>query len=109
MPRPLRRVDRPKPGRPVTVTGAIGTLRWGWHQAATIREWTLTRTRRGATLRGAVETVNYAQTQCRGDGLPHNELFFVTLIQGGGAWQWPVRKLEINAQAVRAELGPQLP
>jgi hypothetical protein len=107
-PAPLRRRDGKPPGRPVTITGGQASLRWGYHVAAEIRDWTVTRTRRGGTLRGAVETFNRCHTARRGDGMPQNELFFVTLIQGG-AWQWPVRRLEIDDRSVRAELGPQQP
>lgn len=102
MPRGLRRADRPGPGRPVTVSIARGTLRWGYHVAASLREVTITRTRRGATLTGGVETVDRFRTR-------QTPLFFVTPLQGGAAWQWPVRRLEIDDRSVRAELGPQEP
>jgi hypothetical protein len=98
--RPLRRADRPKPGRPVTVTVVKGTLRWGYHVAAVLREVTITRTRRGATLTGGVETVDRFRTR-------QTPLSFVAPLQGGTAWQWPVKRLEIDHRSVRAELGPQ--
>lgn len=97
---PLRRADRASPGRPVTVTGVQGSLRWGYHVAASIRDWTLTRTARGGTLSGSVEHVDRFRTDQR-------PLFFVALVKGG-AWQWPVTRLEIDTRTVRAELGPQL-
>lgn len=106
--RPRRRADRPSPGHPVSVTGVHGSVRWGYHVAATIRDWTVTRTRKGSTLTGGVVTFNRYQTEpVRPGGKPRNELFFVALIKGG-AWQWPVRRIEIDARTVRAELGPQL-
>ena len=37
--RPLRRADRAHPGRPVTITVVQGSLRWGYHVAASLREW----------------------------------------------------------------------
>jgi hypothetical protein len=99
MPRALRRADRARPGRPVTVTGVQGSLRWGYHVAASIRDWTITRTARTSTLTGGVASVDRFRTTQR-------PLYFVALIQGG-AWQWPVVRLEINDRTVRAELGPQ--
>ena len=102
MVRPLRRVGRPSPGRPVTITGVRGTLRWGYHVAATVRDWTVTRTARSSTLQGSVEDdVDRFRTA-------QTPLFFVAMIQGGSAWQWPVKRLEIDARTVRAELGPQV-
>jgi hypothetical protein len=101
--RALRRADRPHPGRPVTVTGAQGSLRWGYRVAATIRDWTVTRTRKGGTLRGGVESHNAAYAYQAG-------LYFVTLTTSG-AWQWPVRRLELTPHLtphrIVAELGPQ--
>jgi hypothetical protein len=99
MPPPLRRRDRPGPGRPVTVTVVHGSLRWGYHVAASIRDATITRTRRGATLVGGVASFDRFRTS-------QKPLYFVALITGG-AWQWPVKRLEINDKTVRAELGPQ--
>lgn len=107
--RALRRADRPGPGRPVTVTVVRGTLRWGYHVAATLREVTITRTRRGATLSGGVETFNRMRTGPNGVVAQRPPLYFVTPLQGGTAWQWPVRRLEIDARTVRAQLGPQEP
>jgi hypothetical protein len=104
--RPLRRADRPSPGRPITVTVVHGTLRWGYHVAATLRDVTITRTRRGGTLSGGVVTFNRAQTGTNGAVARQPPLYFVTLITGG-AWQWPVKRLEIDAKTVRADLGPQ--
>jgi hypothetical protein len=97
--RALRRADRPKPGRPVTITGAAGTLRWGYQTAATIREWTVTRQRRSSTLRGTLDGYNSAYVYQRG-------VHFNTLTQAG-AWEWPVRRIEIVGSRVTAELGPQ--
>lgn len=100
MPRAWRRVDRPRPGRPVTISVVRGTLRWGYHVAADIRDVTITRTRRGATLTGGVASFDRFRTTQR-------PLHFVALLQGGASWQWPVTQLEIDARTVRAELGPQ--
>lgn len=103
-----RRADRPSPGRPVTVQGIHGTLRWGYHVAATIRDYTVTRTRRHATLTGGVVSFNRAFTGPDGfvGAAKQPPLYFVAQIQGG-AWQWPVKRLEITDRTVRAELGPQ--
>lgn len=101
MPRPLRRVGRPSAGHPVPILGHVGTLRWGYHVAATIREWTISRAKRHATLTGGVESFDRFRTGQR-------PLYFVTLLQGGVSWQWPVRRLEIDSRGVRATLGPQM-
>ena len=74
-------------------------MRWGYHVAATIREWMVSRTRRTSTLRGSVDGLNSAYAYQHG-------LYFVTLTKAG-AWSWPVTRLEISAQRVTAELGPQ--
>jgi hypothetical protein len=60
----------------------------------------VTRSTRSATLTGGVESVDRFRTAQR-------PLYFVTLIQGGASWQWPVKRLEIDARTVRAHLGPQ--
>lgn len=104
----LRRPGRPSAGHPVTVQGIHGTLRWGYHVAATLRDYTVTRTRRHSTLSAGV--VSFNRAHCGPDGLvgPSKQppLYFVAQLQGG-AWQWPVRRLEITDRTVRAELGPQ--
>jgi hypothetical protein len=92
----------------VTVQGIHGSLRWGYQVAATIRDWTVTRTKRHSTLTGGVVTFNRAHTGPNGvvGKARQPPLYFVALLQGG-AWQWPVTRVEIDAKTVRAELGPQ--
>jgi hypothetical protein len=105
---PLRRTDRPSPGRPVKVEGINGTLRWGYQVAATLRDYTVTRTKRHATLTAGVVSFNRAFTGPNGvvGTAKQPPLYFVAILQGG-AWQWPVKRLEIDATTIRAELGPQ--
>lgn len=104
----LRRADRPTPGRPVRFEGVHGTLRWGYQVAATLRDYAVTRTRRSSTLTAGVVTFNRAFTGPDGVIGPSRQppLYFVALTKAG-AWQWPVKRLEIDAKTVRADLGPQ--
>lgn len=83
----------------LTVRGAEGSLRWAYHQAATLRDWTLEKTDGGYAL---------SATVVRSDTLRVSQrpLTFVAPIQAG-AWRFPVTTLQITGVSLRATLGPK--
>jgi hypothetical protein len=85
----------------MTVRGVIGSVRWGYHRAADVRQWVVRRDpqTKGWTLRAAV---------VRADPFlgARSELMFVAPLKGGRAWQWPVLELRIAGGQLAARLGP---
>ncbi len=81
----------------ITISGPEGVLRWGWHQAARLRSWTMTRNEAGQwTVTGTLAEVNdYAVSQ--------RPLTFVT--PKGLVWQ--ITELQLRGASCVAVLGPQ--
>lgn len=82
---------------PVTLTSLEGVLRWGYHSAARLRHWTMTRNEAGQwTVTGTLAEVNdYAVSQ--------RPLTFVT----PKGLAWPITELQIAGASCVAVLGPK--
>jgi len=87
----------------VTIRGAVGSVRWGYHRAADVRQW-------HATLDPKTQTWQLGGQVAHADPFlgTRSELVFVVALKGGRAWQWPVRALAIGGGQLRATLGPLL-
>ena len=84
----------------VVVRGVTARLMWGYHVAASLRAWTVSRTdEEGWTLSASVE---------RADGFKVSQqpLTFVAP-HATGAWRWPVRSLAMTDGSLIASLGPK--
>ena len=88
----------------MTIRGAVGSVRWGYHRAAEVRGWT-------ATLDKTTKTWTLGAAVVRADPFlgARSALVFVVALKGGRAWQWPVRDLAIADGRLRATLGPMEP
>jgi hypothetical protein len=82
-----------------TVRGAEGFVQWGYHRAATVRDWTLTRTEAGDfELVGMV-------TEADTFRLAQQPLVFAAP-HARGVWSWPiVGTLQITGASCTARLG----
>jgi hypothetical protein len=80
----------------MTITGAVGCVRWGYYTAAQVRSWTLTPADGGSwALSATVESADaYKVTQ--------RPLVFVAAKQ-----IWPVVTLQIEGASLTAVLGPK--
>jgi hypothetical protein len=85
----------------MTVRGAIGSVRWGYHRAADVRSWVITRDKRDPTVWHVTAQVVRADPFLG----TRSELVFVAPLKGGRAWQWPVRELAIAGGRLRGRLG----
>jgi hypothetical protein len=79
----------------VTVSGAEGSVKYGWHTAATLRAWTMAPTEAGVlTLSGTLADVNdFAVSQ--------RPLKFAAKNV-----EWPIDSLQIAGATLSAVLGP---
>jgi hypothetical protein len=87
------------------IRGVVASVRWGYHRAADLRAWTITRDRRDKTV------FHFRGQVVRADPFlgARSELVLVVPLKGGRAWwQWPVRELAIANGQARATLGPVL-
>lgn len=84
----------------LTMRGVEGSIEWGYHRAARVTGWTLTREPEGLTLTG---TVSQADTF----RLTQKPLTFRVARNTGAAWTWPIRELQLAADALTARLGPK--
>lgn len=84
----------------VTLTGDVGSLRWGYHIAASLRAWTILRTESG--------TVQLTATFVTQDAirLSQQPLVFVAS-HPKGTWRWPILALQIMGGSLTASLGPK--
>jgi hypothetical protein len=89
-------------GHAFTVRGAVAYVEWGYHRAATVADWTLTRMEAGSgwTLAGTVRETDALR-------LAQRPLVFVAP-HARGRWRWPiVDALEIRGASCTATLGPK--
>jgi len=86
-----------------TVTGVAASLKWAYHQAATLSGWTVTKTDDGWALTATVETKNDVYVDA---ALAAGRLTFVAP-HATGAWRWPVTALQIVGASLSATLGPK--
>lgn len=82
-----------------TVTGGAGALHWGYHPAASVRAWTVTRDADGWALSATLSTSDTFR-------LSQRPLVFEAS-HVHGAWRWPIRELQITGATLTARLGPQ--
>lgn len=85
--------------REVTVSGAVASLRWSYHQAAALRDWTLTKVAGGFALSATITTKDTFRVSQR-------PLVFVVTTQDG-PWRFPVQSLQIDGASLTATLGPK--
>lgn len=85
----------------MTVRGVRGSIRWGYHRAAEVRAWCVSRdkTTKAWSLTGAVVEANPFLGS-------RSALVFVVPLKGGHAWQWPIETLAIAGGRLTATLGP---
>jgi len=81
------------------ISGVDGSLCWGYHQAASLHAWTITRDDDGRLLTATVVSQDAFRVSQR-------PLAFVATHQRG-RWMWPVKELQIQDGALTARLGPQ--
>jgi len=83
------------------VRGVSGELRWGYHTAALVRQWTATRGQAGWSLEGTLLDARLGR-------LSQRPLVFEAPLANGRVWRWPILALQITgASAFSAVLGPK--
>ena len=82
----------------VEVSGVVAALRWGYHEAATLGPWTARKDGAGWRLEARVGSVHTFRVTRR-------PLVFEAR-HATGAWRWPVIELQVQADALTAQLGP---
>lgn len=86
--------------RNVTITGAVATLRWAYHQAAELRTWTVTKGEAGSFALSA-SVVSH-------DAFRVTQRPLVFVVQtANGPWRFPVLSLQIEGVTLTASLGPK--
>jgi hypothetical protein len=86
-------------GSSITIKGVEGSLRWSYHQAATLRDYVVTKTPEGWTLSATVVSSDTFRVSQR-------PLVFVAT-HAQGAWRWSVQSLQIEGASLTAMLGPK--
>jgi len=81
------------------MAGAEGSLMWGYHVAATVRDWTV-------ASDGAQRSLSAAIVRLDDFRLSQRPLMFVAPHRGG-AWSWPVLELQAGDATLTARLGPR--
>lgn len=82
----------------MTITGAQGSVRWGYHRACDLRAWVVTTQDDGSlTLSAIVDTSDPFR-------LSQQPLVFEAP-HAQGAWRWPIDSLQIEGVALTARLG----
>lgn len=84
----------------VTMTGRAAELRWSYHRAAALTDWTLTTEATKATLTATVGVVDAFKVS-------QQPLTFVVPRPKSRPWVWPIVSLHIAGTQIHADLGPQ--
>jgi hypothetical protein len=84
--------------RSVTLRGASASIVWGYHTAAHLRGWMVTKADGRWALTAGVDRADPFQLQQR-------PLLF-TAPRQGGRWCWPVQTVTLGAERLSATLGP---
>lgn len=74
-------------------------MRWGYHQAATLRDWTIEKSAGGYALSAQVVNADTFRVSQR-------PLTFVAPVQGG-SWRFPITTLQMTGVSLSATLGPK--
>ncbi len=83
-----------------TFRGEAAELRWGYHSAAVLTDWTMTpQTASSLTVTARVVSSDAFRVS------QHPIVF--TVHRQIADWKWPVKTLQIANGALTAELGPQ--
>jgi hypothetical protein len=82
----------------MTIRGVIGRVEWGYFTAAAIHGYTVTRTADTWRLRASVVMADAYK-------LAQRPLLFVAPTQRG-EWRWRVRRYDLAAHTLTAELEP---
>jgi hypothetical protein len=81
----------------IRITGKLGVIRWGFHEAATVGPWTIQNDAAGVALTAPVTASDpFRLTQA--------PLSFQAAV-GAGTWRWPVESLTILDGTLTARLG----
>lgn len=80
----------------ITVTGATGQVRWGYHLVAEVGAWTLSKGLFSATVQN-VDTAKLSQAP----------LSFVVVRPNGSRWEWPMRDVSLLGSILTARLEEQ--
>ena len=83
----------------MSVTGVVGSLKWGYQIAASLTAWTITKNPDGWSLTATVVSSNTFW-------LAQQPLVFVAPHQDG-SWRWPTVALQITGALLSATLGPK--
>jgi hypothetical protein len=80
------------------LTGARGTLRWGYHAAGELLQWKVTKdTDDRWHLSAQVRQIDKFKAA-------RKPLFFVVQLKGGRAWQWEVAEHKVESHVLHARL-----
>ncbi len=84
----------------LTLSGVTARLCWGYHSAATLGAWRVSRTDAGpAVLTAAIVSLDPLRASQRP--------LMVVAPHAHGAWRWPVVSLEVTGASLTAVLGPK--
>lgn len=83
----------------LTINGQAATLRWGYHLAATIGPWSVTRAEEGAWI--------FVGTILTHDAVRVSQHPLDVVTPNG--WRWPVTSLQITGASLTATLSPKEP
>jgi hypothetical protein len=83
----------------VTLRGRAASLAWGWHTAARVTAWSLTRAKKSPTWVLSARAVELDPFKCRQPDL----LFAVP--RKGGYWVFPVQSLTVQGTSITGTLG----
>lgn len=82
----------------LTIRGARASMTWGYHTAATMRAWSVTRTKDGWALQAGIDRADRFL-------LGRKPLIF-TAPRRGGFFCFPVKAVTVGREALTATLGP---
>lgn len=81
-----------------TFTGPSAELRWGYHTAAQVKDWSIEQAPGGLTVTGQIISSDTFRISQR-------PMVF-TVPRLPQAWRWPILSLQIAGGALHATLGP---
>jgi len=83
----------------VTIKGMSGEVRWAYHSAATLKDWSVTAEPTGDTLTASIVSLDTFKASQR-------PLTFVVARPKGQPWVWPIQSLQVTDTTLKATLGP---
>lgn len=81
----------------VALKGVDGSIRWGYHTAASVHNWSLERDDHGRLLTATVTNADTFR-------LSQQPLVF-EMPHAHGVWRWTILELQISGAALHARLG----